>query len=407
MKDIFQIAGQVAGLGGIAIVVFLAIAKAIVGKTREVNQGQSFALLNRILILAGIITVLGMISWLISLAITGDTSVRLRKLDVDEADTRYKVLADSIQVEFARAKVERAAHTERLDILARRFHAVYGDDAKLKLSINDPDLKDAADKIDRSIVAFTKEFGEPRTTEDRLAINAAKTFVRETRRNFEEISVANTIMGDVSLAHGPVDAPLTVVVFVDASCPFCAKLWDRAIPGLLEKYAGKLRVSVRHFPLPFDDLADDAAHAAFAAAQQGRYWEFMNELLSNGSVRNEGQLATAAQNVALDLARFERDRHSAAAASFLDRELAFARQIGIHGTPTIYLHNTKISGSQPIEAFQQIIETLLSHKSEVSRYEGYTPPNKPIGPSTLISRFLNDDCFGSCSMTRSISFSAT
>ncbi|MEE8154111.1 MAG: hypothetical protein V3T53_04020 [Phycisphaerales bacterium] len=119
MKEFFQIAGQVAGLAGIALVVFLAIAKAIVGKTRDVNQTQSFKLLNLLLILAAVITALGMASWLVSLAIEGDISVRMRGLDVEENKKIGKLEAETASLREQLRDYETKANTEIENAIAR------------------------------------------------------------------------------------------------------------------------------------------------------------------------------------------------------------------------------------------------------------------------------------------------
>jgi hypothetical protein len=128
VKDLLQIAGQVAGLAGIAIIVFLSIAKLIVGKTREVNQGQSFELLNRLLRLAAVITALGMVSWLISLAIAGNISVRIKGVESGETIARLRAETENLrnkleeyekssQAEIEKAKARKPMENEQLNSL--------------------------------------------------------------------------------------------------------------------------------------------------------------------------------------------------------------------------------------------------------------------------------------------------
>ena len=80
---------------------------------------------------------------------------------------------------------------------------------------------------------------------------------------------------------GPEDAPITIVVFSDFECPFCAQ----AVPivkQMLEENPGKIRFVLRDFPLEqIHPNAFKAAKAANCAGDQGKYWEMHDLLFAN------------------------------------------------------------------------------------------------------------------------------
>src|SRR6202162_1008798 len=79
-------------------------------------------------------------------------------------------------------------------------------------------------------------------------------------------------------AHGPEDAPYTLVEYGDYECPDCGRLYA-TLRDLQKEIASRLRVVFRHYPLSgIHHHAQQAAEAAEAAGAQGKFWE-MHSLL--------------------------------------------------------------------------------------------------------------------------------
>lgn len=163
---------------------------------------------------------------------------------------------------------------------------------------------------------------------------------------------------DGAPSRGPQGAPVTIVEFADFQCPFCA----RSLP-LLEEVLSlnphDVRLVFKHFPLPSHARARDAAMAALAAQEQGRFWP-MHDLLFAGrsGLEREGLRRMAAQ-LGLDLPRFERDLDSAALAGRLERDLADGRSADLTGTPMFYVNGRKLRVISR-EGFQRALEESLA-----------------------------------------------
>lgn len=88
---------------------------------------------------------------------------------------------------------------------------------------------------------------------------------------------------------GNKDASITLMEFGDYESEACVKA-NEVVKQLLEEYEGKIKFNFRHFPLTkIHQRSLKAAEAAVAAAQDGKFWEMHNILLSNR--RNLGTIS--------------------------------------------------------------------------------------------------------------------
>lgn len=84
---------------------------------------------------------------------------------------------------------------------------------------------------------------------------------------------------------GAKNGKVTIVEFSDFECPFCI----RALPTvkqILSEYKNDVRFYYKHLPLPFHPNAQKAAEASLCAADQGKFWEFHDQIFA---VQSQGQ----------------------------------------------------------------------------------------------------------------------
>ena len=128
--------------------------------------------------------------------------------------------------------------------------------------------------------------------------------------------------------RGPADAPL-VVFYGDFACPYCALAHERL-------RAARVRVAFRHFALRAKHpRAPILAAAAEAAALQGRFWDFHDALFADQGRIEDPHLWARAEQLGLDLDRFERDRRSDAVAERTKADLRGAMRAGVATSPTL------------------------------------------------------------------------
>ena len=133
--------------------------------------------------------------------------------------------------------------------------------------------------------------------------------------------------------QGDPASPYTLVEFMDYQCPPCRQTHSR-LPAILESYKGKVRFTVRQYPLAMHVHAMPAALAAEAARAQGKFGA-MNEALMTATDLSDAGIAKCAASVGLDAARLRVDQNAAKAA--VRDDVAAGNRMGIEGTPTFYL----------------------------------------------------------------------
>jgi protein-disulfide isomerase len=130
--------------------------------------------------------------------------------------------------------------------------------------------------------------------------------------------------------RGPAGAPL-VIEYADFECHFCRQADARLHP------LGLRRV-FRHFPVRSKHpRAWPSACAAEAAALQGRFWEMHDSLYADQGRLEDPHLWQRADQLGLDLGRFEADRRSQAVVARVRRDFDSGLRAGVVTTPTLFL----------------------------------------------------------------------
>jgi protein-disulfide isomerase len=140
-------------------------------------------------------------------------------------------------------------------------------------------------------------------------------------------------------------AAITIMDFSDFSCPSCQQFASRVKPLLDRGYIqeGLARFAYYDFPLPGFPNSFLAARAARCAGDQGGFWPFHDELFRNQSQWSvmadpsptfEGFAEAGGLDRAAFRACLRSDRHAEVVTA--NRDLGI--QLGVAGTPTIFLN---------------------------------------------------------------------
>ena len=149
--------------------------------------------------------------------------------------------------------------------------------------------------------------------------------------------------------RGPIDAPVTVVEYGDFECPYCGRA-EPVVRELLRDF-GDIRYVWRHLPL--NDVhpnAQRAAEAAEAAAHQGAFWEMHDMLFEHQDALLLADVRRYAEELGLDLERFDEDMHRRCGAPRIAEDVDSADLSGVSGTPTFFINGRRHYGAYDIDA---------------------------------------------------------
>ena len=103
-----------------------------------------------------------------------------------------------------------------------------------------------------------------------------------------------------------------------------------------------------------------AAIAALAAEKQGKFWEFHDLLFQNYNRLNEQKVKEIAQQLKLNMEKFEKDRKDPRIRAMINRDLAEGNRAGVRGTPTVFI-NGRLLRNRSMDGFQELIEKVLKN----------------------------------------------
>jgi protein-disulfide isomerase len=127
---------------------------------------------------------------------------------------------------------------------------------------------------------------------------------------------------------------------------------------VLEKNPDKVKLVFKNFPLRNHKFAMEAAIAALAAEKQGKFWEFHDLLFKDYNRLNEQKVKEIAQQLNLDMEKFEKDRKEPGIRTLINRDIAEGNRAGVGGTPTIFI-NGRLLRNRSMAGFQELIDKAL------------------------------------------------
>jgi hypothetical protein len=107
--------------------------------------------------------------------------------------------------------------------------------------------------------------------------------------------------------------------------------------------------------LPFHRQALYATKGAFAAGQQGKFWEMHATLLANQRALEPAAIEGYAKRIGLDLQRFRADLVGPTVTNQADLEEANAQSVKVAAVPTFFLNGRLIAGAQPLPVFEKTV----------------------------------------------------
>ena len=172
-----------------------------------------------------------------------------------------------------------------------------------------------------------------------------------------DLSVVYELPVNNSATKGPDDAPVTLVLFDDFQCPYCARLVP-TIEQIMQAYPNQVRVVFKHFPLSMHKFARQAAAASIAARNQGKFWPLHDQLFANYNQLNDEKIRALAASVGLDMERFDKDIQDPALQQEIAADMQLGTSSGVRGTPAVYINGVQLK-DRSLAGFRKAIDAEL------------------------------------------------
>jgi len=164
--------------------------------------------------------------------------------------------------------------------------------------------------------------------------------------------------------RGPKVAKVTVALFSDFQCPFCARV-EPALKQIADTYPKDVRIVWKHQPLPMHPAAMPAAEAAEAAREQRKFWEMHDRMFAAQQQLSPSQFETWARELHLDLGKFSSALEQHRFRSRIDEDMKLASAVGATATPTLFFNCRQVVGAKPFDELRGIIDQEIQKADDL------------------------------------------
>jgi protein-disulfide isomerase len=218
--------------------------------------------------------------------------------------------------------------------------------------------KEKIDSIDQTLKDIHDTLKNVEAKLDKLPKTAA-TATAPQRPALDYNKVYNMPVG-TSYIKGNKNAPITVAEFSDFQCPYCAR-FSPTIDQVLKAYPNDVKFVYKDFPLSFHKQAKNAAKAARAAGEQGKFWEMHDLIFEKYSTVNEVMFKEFATKLNLDMNKFVADFGGNKYDALIQQDINLGRQSGVTGTPSLFMNGKRMQ-RRSFDDFKQAIDAILNQK---------------------------------------------
>ncbi|MDE3105933.1 MAG: DsbA family protein [Acidobacteriota bacterium] len=193
---------------------------------------------------------------------------------------------------------------------------------------------------------------------------------------------------------GSASAPVTIVVFDDLECPFCARMHAQLFPAVMDRYKDQVRVVYRDFPLSQHPWAMHAAVDVNCMAAQSTtgYWNLVDFIHLHAAEFGGEEKSLAKANEALDALTHEEGTRQKANLQTLDacvarqdetqirESMKQGEDLGVDSTPALFINGEKLEGAVPLDDVYGMIDGAL--QAEGLKAPAAPPAGSTTGPAT-------------------------
>lgn len=166
---------------------------------------------------------------------------------------------------------------------------------------------------------------------------------------------------DYSPSLGPVDAPITLVEFLDPECESCRYFYP-IVKRIMNDYPEKIRLVIRY--APFHGNSRLAIGVLEASKIQGKYWETLELLFNYQSAWGDHHAPKPEliwlylKELDLDVEKIRADSQGPEIVQIIEQDLKDLTELEVKATPTFFI-NGKMLKKFSEEGLREAIESEL------------------------------------------------
>lgn len=161
---------------------------------------------------------------------------------------------------------------------------------------------------------------------------------------------------------GSAAAPVTLVVFTDLECPFCAE-GHAAVSALQRRYGpSQLRVVVKHVPLRGHQGAIPAARVAQAVLELGgstKFFAYLERAFAHQDQIAQGAALELALPLGINAAELAERAGSARIGEQVLADVNLAERLAVAALPHVRINGRGFTGVRPVEALSAAVDVEL------------------------------------------------
>lgn len=199
-----------------------------------------------------------------------------------------------------------------------------------------------------------------------------------------EANIAERVIRPDSHVWGGTNSPVTFVEFGDLQCPACGAVYPE-IQSLRAQYGDRVEFVFRHYPFPsIHPFALHAAEASECAAQQGKFWEFVDRAYAAKEDLSDPSLERYASELGLNTQAFHQCLATDATLPIVQRDQADGLALGVRATPTFFVGNRKIEGALSEYQFSALLA------EDLQKQRANTPAAAAPAPAAATTQSKTD-----------------
>jgi protein-disulfide isomerase len=284
--------------------------------------------------------------------------------------------------------------------IERQLRSNFNVPESVKITVSEP--KPSTEFQGMSALSVTFESGERKSTQEFLLSKDGKTLYRLGKIDVSQEAYERTVKKDEDAKlkqmemmkkidivtrpyRGNKDAKVTMIVYDDFQCPYCAQMYRTLFNDVAKNYSDSVRIVFKDFPLiQIHPWAKRAAIDSNCLAEQSNdaYWDFADYVHNN-----QGAIAptrdTQAANANLDKAALESGKRHGADSSILqaclksqpdaalNASIKEAEGLEVEATPTMFIGGKRLEGAIDASELSATLDAAL-------RDAGQPVPSKPV-----------------------------